>query len=174
MQRYLPSAFIVTMLASGTFVAALADDDARPLSSQSASARLAARDQPSPLKIVAQPAPQHVYLIRTTLLTLGAANRTGNYTVLRDHAAPGFRDRNTAADLAQAFQTVRKSLDLGAAALRQPVLSRAPVINKEQQLQLTGQVPSEPTTIAFDMVFEPVGGHWRLSALAVGAAPAKR
>ena len=41
---------------------------------------------------------QALYLIRSTLLTLNDANRSGNYTVLRDLAAPGFQARNSAAD----------------------------------------------------------------------------
>jgi len=46
---------------------------------------------------------QALYLIRSTLLTLNDANRSGNYTVLRDLAAPDFQARNTAADLSQSF-----------------------------------------------------------------------
>ena len=43
---------------------------------------------------------QALYLIRSTLLTLNDANRSGNYTVMHDLAAPGFREKNSAADLA--------------------------------------------------------------------------
>ena len=39
-------------------------------------------------------------LVRTTLLALDQANKTGNYTVLRDLAAPGFQV-DTAARLAE-------------------------------------------------------------------------
>src|SRR4051812_18904799 len=42
-------------------------------------------------------------LIRSTLLALDHANRTGNYTVLRDLGAPGFYTANTAARLAEIF-----------------------------------------------------------------------
>jgi len=61
----------------------------------------APKQQTSP---TAQQAPvsieQALYLIRSALMTLNDANRTGNYTVLRDLAAPGFQERNTAANLA--------------------------------------------------------------------------
>ena len=40
---------------------------------------------------------QALYLIRSTLSTLSDANRSGNYSVLRDLAAPDFQARNTAA-----------------------------------------------------------------------------
>jgi hypothetical protein len=51
---------------------------------------------------------QALYLIRSTLLTLNDANRSGNYTVLRDLAAPDFQARNTAADLSQIFSDLRR------------------------------------------------------------------
>ena len=41
-------------------------------------------------------------LVRSTLLALDQANKTGNYTVLRDLGAPGFQT-NTAARLAEIF-----------------------------------------------------------------------
>lgn len=51
---------------------------------------------------------QALYLIRSVLLTLNDANRSGNYTVLRDLAAPDFQARNTAADLGQIFADLRQ------------------------------------------------------------------
>ena len=64
---------------------------------------------------------QALYLIRSTLLTLNDANRSGNYTVLRDLAAPDFQARNTAADLAQIFTDLRRrNFDLYGAALLAP------------------------------------------------------
>ena len=63
-----------------------------------------AQQQPPPQQTQQQPAmpvstEQALYLIRSTLLTLNDANQSGNYTVLRDLAAPDFQARNTAADL---------------------------------------------------------------------------
>ena len=43
-------------------------------------------------------------LVRSTILALDQANKTGNYTVLRDLGAPGFQV-NTAAKLAEIFAT---------------------------------------------------------------------
>jgi hypothetical protein len=74
---------------------------------------------------------QALYLIRSTLLTLNDANRSGNYTVLRDLAAPDFQARNTAADLAQSFSDLRRrNFDLYAAALFPPQLTTVPAIDK--------------------------------------------
>ncbi len=42
---------------------------------------------------------QALYLIRSTLLTLNDADRTGNYTVFRELAAPDFQATNSPADL---------------------------------------------------------------------------
>src|SRR5262249_54607445 len=51
-------------------------------------------------------------LIRTALLALDQANKTGNYTVLRDLGAPDFQ-ANTAARLAEIFaQQRRDNVDL--------------------------------------------------------------
>ena len=75
---------------------------------------------PQPLPVGIE---QALYLIRSTLLTLNDANRSGNYTVLRDLAAPDFQARNTAADLADVFSDLRRrKFDLYGAALLAPQL----------------------------------------------------
>ena len=69
---------------------------------------------------------QALYLIRSTLLTLNDANRTGNYTVLRDLASPDFQARNTAADLSLSFADLRRrNFDMFSVALAAPQLSLA-------------------------------------------------
>ena len=169
-QRFLPTAFVVTALASATLVTAFADDEPKLPAKPSAAAALASRTATKVAKSPPQPAPQHLYLIRTTLMTLDIANRTGNYSVLRDAAAPVFQQANSAADLALAFQTIRATLDLSGIALRIPVMAQAPMITPEKRLHLSGLVPDDRTPVAFELVFEPVAGHWRLAALAVGPA----
>jgi len=68
-----------------------------------------------------------LYLIRSTLLTLNDADRSGNYTVLRDLAAPDFQARYTAADLAASFTDLRRrNFDLYAVALTAPQLTASP------------------------------------------------
>ena len=173
-QRLLPSAFVVTALASATFVTAFAGDEPKAQVTLARPAPLGPRPASNIAKTAREPTPQHLYLIRTTLLSLDAANRTGNYSVLRDAAAPDFQQSNSAADLALAFQTVRATLDLSAIALRTPLLSQPPNLTPEKRLHLSGHVPDDPKSIAFDMVFEPVAGHWRLAALAVGPAQPKQ
>jgi hypothetical protein len=119
---------------------------------------------------------QALYLIRSTLLTLNDANRSGNYTVLRDLAAFGFQARNTAADLALIFTDLRRrNFDLFAVALTAPQLTTAPTLDGEGRLRLTGVFPTTPLQIAFDLLFENAGGQWRLFGISVATplAPAR-
>lgn len=118
---------------------------------------------------------QALYLIRSTLLTLNDANRSGNYTVLRDLAASGFQAKNTAADLALSFIDLRRrNFDLFAVALTAPRLTTPPSLDGEGRLRLTGVFPTTPLQIAFDLLFENAGGQWRLFGISVAtpAAPA--
>ena len=47
-------------------------------------------------------------LVWTTLIAVDHANRTGNYSVLRDPAAPSFPDANNPPQTAGIFPTVRE------------------------------------------------------------------
>jgi hypothetical protein len=111
---------------------------------------------------------QALYLIRTTLLTLNDANRSGNYTVLRDLAASDFQTNNSAADLAQSFADLRRRrFDLFAAALAAPQLISAPALDAQRRLRLQGFFPTRPLQINFDLLFQNVGGQWRLFGISV-------
>jgi hypothetical protein len=111
---------------------------------------------------------QALYLIRSTLLSLNDANRTGNYTVLRDLAAPDFQAKNTAADLAQVFSDLRRrNFDLFSVALAAPQLSAPPALDGNGMLRLTGAFPTRPLQINFDLFFQNVGGQWRLFGISV-------
>ncbi len=116
---------------------------------------------------------QTLYLIRATLLTLNDANRTGNYTVLRDLAAPEFQAANTAADLAQVFADLRRrNFDLFAVALAAPQLATPPYLDPNKMLRLTGHFPTRPLQINFDLTFQTVNGLWRLHGISVATPPA--
>lgn len=111
---------------------------------------------------------QAFYLIRSTLLTLNDANRSGNYTVLRDLAAPRFQTTNSAADLGMVFSDLRaRKVDLFAVALLAPQLSATPQIANNGMLRLTGAFPTQPQQVSFDLLFENVAGQWRLFGLSV-------
>jgi hypothetical protein len=120
---------------------------------------------------------QALYLIRSTLLTLNDANRSGNYTVLRDLAAPDFQARNTAADLGQSFSDLRRrNFDLYGAALLAPQLTTVPGIDQNGLLHLAGNIPTRPQQINFDLVFQVIDNQWRLYGISIAtpeAAPAQ-
>lgn len=126
-----------------------------------------------PAKNMPIPLEQALYLIRSALLTLNDANRSGNYTVLRDLAAPDFQARNSAADLAQVFANLRqRRVDLHAAALLAPQFAAAPTIDDKGMLRLTGHFPTQPQQINFDLMFQNVGGEWRLFGISIATPDA--
>jgi hypothetical protein len=111
---------------------------------------------------------QALYLIRSTLLTLNDANRSGNYTVLRDLAAPDFQARNTAADLSQSFSDLRRrNFDLYGAALLAPQLTAVPALDQRGFLHLAGYFPTRPQQINFDLLFANVANQWRLFGISI-------
>jgi hypothetical protein len=115
-----------------------------------------------------------LYLVRSIMLTLNDANRTGNYTVLRDIAAPSFQATNSAADLSMAFAELRRrKLDLYAVAVVVPQFTALPVRNTPDQLRLTGYFPTQPQQIKFDLTFENGAGQWRLFSMSVQAPSAQ-
>lgn len=124
----------------------------------------AARNPQQPLPVNLE---QALYLIRSTLLTLNDANRSGNYTVLRDLASPSFQAKNSAADLAAIFVDLRqRNFDLFAAAIAAPQLT-APPSRDRNLLRLTGFFPTRPLQINFDLLFEDVSGKWMLFGISV-------
>jgi hypothetical protein len=136
--------------------------------------RAAAQQQaPVPAATPGQPSlpvalEQALYLIRSTLLALNDANRTGNYTVLRDLAAPDFQARNTAADLALNFLDLRRrNFDLYGAALLAPQFTDAPALDQRGMLRLAGYIPTRPQQIKFDLVFQVAAGQWRLFGISI-------
>src|SRR5216683_4832534 len=137
----------------------------------------APKQQPSPPQA---PKPAQIdrngvlILVRSTLLALDQANRTGNYTVLRDLGSPDFQN-NSAARLAEIFTQQRHdNIDLSGVAVIDPQLTLLPQIEPNGMMRMAGFFPSVPTQVNFELVFAPVGGRWRLFALSVSfgqAAP---
>ena len=106
-------------------------------------------------------------LVRSTLLALDHANKTGNYTVLRDIGAPGFQS-NSAAKLGEIFAKLRNdNLDLSGVAVIDPQLNLLPQIEANGLMHMAGFFPSVPTQVNFDLSFAPVNGQWRLFGISV-------
>jgi hypothetical protein len=120
-------------------------------------------------KVVMPDAEKIVLLLRTTLLTLNDALQTGNFTVLRDVAAPDFREANTAARLSEIFGNIPKQgIELTMVALLVPQISEPPAIDpKTSMLRLKGHFPGQPVRLDFEMLYQPVAGRWRLYGLSV-------
>lgn len=113
-------------------------------------------------------------LVRTVLVALNHANRTGNYTVLRDLGAPGFRNANDAARLGQIFANLRqRDLDLGPVTVIEPKLEREPFIDERGLLRVAGYFPSRPLQVNFDLAWQHFDGRWLLFGIAVNPAPAE-
>jgi hypothetical protein len=180
--RLLTVGLIVAMSVAGAVAAVM-------LWPQAQAQAQAPKQQPAPKQPAApkqqQPQPQAptpaqidrngvLILIRSTLLALDQANKTGNYTVLRDLGSPDFQ-ANSAAQLAEIFaQERRDNIDLSGVAVIDPQLTLLPQIEANGMMHMAGFFPSVPTQVNFEMAFAPVGGRWRLFALSVSfgqAAP---
>ena len=105
-------------------------------------------------------------LIWSTMAAVDHANRTGNYSVLRDLGTAGFQTNNDAARLATVFATIR-ALDLGEALTVVPVWEFPPAIVRPNVLRMRGNFPLRPNAIGFDMLFVWDRGAWRLDAVAI-------
>ncbi|MET3838253.1 hypothetical protein ABIE49_000331 [Bradyrhizobium sp. OAE829] len=98
-----------------------------------------------------------IILVRSALLALDQANKTGNYTVLRDLGAPAFQV-NTAARLAEIFAAQRRdNVDLSGVAVIDPQLSLLPQIEANGMMRMAGFFPSVPTQVNFELTYAPVG-----------------
>lgn len=138
-----------------------------PTLAQAKSSRVAKKPEP------AEPKPANIdkngvlILVRSAVLALDQANKTGNYTVLRDLGSPNFRV-NTAARLAEIFASHRQqNLDLAGVAVLEPQLTMLPQIETNGMLHMAGFFPSVPAQVNFEMFYEPVDRQWRLFGISV-------
>jgi hypothetical protein len=133
----------------------------------SAESTFAAFRQPQPPPAGQSDAELVLTLIRLTLGAVHQANVTGNYTVLRDLGAPGFRDAHSAADLARIFGPIRDAkIDLGTAVLLEPKMSKVE-LTEQKMLHLAGTLATKPVPVAFELMFQPIDGVWRIFGIAV-------
>ncbi len=113
-----------------------------------------------------------VALIRNSLVALDHGNKTNNYTVLRDLAAPAFQI-NTAARLSDIFAGLRRDgLDMSGVVVVDPTLSLGPKIEKNGLLHVSGAFPYGPQILNFDLTYAPVENQWRLFGISVALKPA--
>jgi hypothetical protein len=107
-------------------------------------------------------------LIRSSLLALDQANKTGNYTVLRDLGAQSFQVSNTAARLGEIFANLRRDkIDLSGVAALDPQLTLLPQIESAGMMHMAGFFPSVPEQVRFELLYAPVDGQWKLNGISV-------
>lgn len=102
-------------------------------------------------------------MIRSMVIAVNQANKTNNYTVLRDLGSPRFKEANSAEKLADVFAGLRKAkFDLAPVLFFTPQMLAPPAVTGAGMLRLTGYFDTVPQRVSFDMLFESVKGEWLL------------
>jgi hypothetical protein len=110
-------------------------------------------------------------LLWSTLAAIDHANKTGNYSVLRDLGSAGFQANNNAASLAAAFAQLReRRVDLSDTLLLAPTYELPPALVAPGLLRVRGSYQMRPTAILFDLLYEWNQG-WRLEGVALVPSP---
>lgn len=122
-----------------------------------------------------RPVPDQLQLAKLVWSTMAAvdhANRSGNYSVLRDISATGFQINNDPAKLAQIFSAIRSSrIDLANALLVPPTYQVAPQQIQADVFRVQGLFNLRPIAIAFDLYFQWERGEWRLFGIDLRPMP---
>ena len=112
-------------------------------------------------------------LIRGTMIAVNHANRTGNYTVLRDLGADYFSRTRSAAALTELFKGMREAgINLFDTVLLDPRIVGGAKLTTDGKLGLQGFFATKPNYITFDLVYFYEGGEWKIAAITIGARPA--
>jgi len=136
---------------------------ARPAGAAAAQGQAPVPDQLSSLK-----------MLWSTMAAVDHANRTGNYSVLRDLGTGAFQSRNNPAQLAAIFAALRdRNVDLSDTLVVTPVWEIAPAMVQPRVLRMRGSFPLRPAAVLFDLLFAWDGG-WRLEGIAVQTQPLAR
>ncbi|WP_342640869.1 hypothetical protein [Rhodoligotrophos ferricapiens] len=121
------------------------------LAAQEVSVTVGPVDHPSP---AVPEKTELVGLLRSTMIALDQANRTGNYTVFRQLASQHFQDANSAEDLAHTFKDWRLAgIDLGSLPTADPTFSRTPGPDGFGRLHVAGTLTTCSHKVSFDLTF---------------------
>jgi hypothetical protein len=113
-------------------------------------------------------------MLWSTMSAIDHANRTGNYSVLRDLGTTAFQSRNNPANLAAIFAGLRdQNIDLSQTLLVTPVWEIAPNLVQARVLRMRGTFPLRPSAISFDLIYA-WDGSWRIEGVAVQAQTVTR
>lgn len=121
-----------------------------------------------------RPTPSQLELSRMIWSTVAAvdhANRSGNYSVLRDISSQAFQINFNPARLTEIFSGLRNSnIDLSTALLVPPTYYEAPQMVREDIFRVKGLFQLRPISITFDMVFQWEQGRWKLAGINISPA----
>ncbi|WP_206435807.1 hypothetical protein [Tsuneonella rigui] len=116
--------------------------------------------------VSARPVPDQLEMTKmiwSTLLAVDHANRSGNYSVLRDMSAQGFQINNDPARLSQIFASLRETrIDLSNALLIAPTFLEAPRQIQQDVFEVKGVFQLRPSAIQFDLYYQWEQGRWKL------------
>ena len=130
-----------------------------------------AQGQPNRPAISSQPVPSELELAKlvwSTIAMVDHANRSGNYSVLRDTSASGFQIQNDPSRLAEIFAPVRSlRIDLSNALIVAPVYTGGPTLLQADVFRVQGYFPLRPSPIFFDFYFQWEQGRWKLYGISV-------
>lgn len=143
---------------------------------------LALRATPPARPAMSMPATADIdRMVWATMVTVQGAITSGNYSVLRDNAAPAFQAANDTARLTVIFSRLRADgIDLTRTLLVTPVFRAPPRLIRPDLLQVQGSFPLRPTALDFEMLYQWTEGEWRMFGVAIstgrlptasGAAP---
>ncbi|MEL6238224.1 MAG: hypothetical protein AAFQ90_06485 [Pseudomonadota bacterium] len=159
-------AFTVCTLALGLSCAPVSAQTVQP------GARLQAPSVQPPPSL--RPTPSQLDLSRMIWSTVAAvdhANRSGNYSVLRDISAQSFQINYNPARLTEIFAGLRNSnIDLSTALLVPPTYYEAPQMVREDLFRVKGLFQLRPISITFDMFFQWEQGRWKLAGIDIQPA----
>lgn len=105
-------------------------------------------------------------IIWSIVAAVDHANRSGNYSVLRDISAQAFQSNYNPARLTEVFAGLRKSkIDLSNVLLVPPTYYQAPQMVREDLFRVKGIFQLRPTSIQFDMLMQWEQGRWKLAGI---------
>lgn len=107
-------------------------------------------------------------LVWATMITVDNANRTENYSVLRDIGSRDFQALNSTGKLADVFADLRRNrVDVGRAILLEPTYYLPPNVDDQGVLRMRGGFEFRPRSLRFDLLFTFEDGGWRLLGVSI-------
>lgn len=166
--------FLAIFAALCTASAAFGQQAAPPPSGKSApikSAKPQAQKAPDtrPVPLEGKNAAVLSLMVRSALIALDHANRTGDYSVFHAMLVPAQRNRFTPADYAEHYAPLRKAkLALLPALAAKMQFTKPPHLDKGGLLHIEGRFLTQPKNLGFRTVFMQENKEWMLLTLKVG------